>query len=139
MKTKLPLPKDSKTLPWTVDLIRDLGFPFLEGRCLSMNFSEPDIKYIKNVIQSDKRYRLLYKQGYTLADKETNEILQRCNAESSFLTPFMNDAKCPQSVKNFLYWYIGLMNGWLKEFSNQSQFSREQFLMGAWMEKVRQN
>jgi len=139
MKTKLPLPKDSKTLPWTVDLVRDLGQPFEDARCMYINFSGSDVKYIKNVIQSDKRYRLLYKQGYTLEDKETYEILQRCNAEVEFLTPFMNDAKCPQSVKNFLYWYIGSMNGWLKEFYNQSQFSREQFLMNAWMEKVRQN
>lgn len=133
MKTTLPLPTESKKLSWTADFKKQLGLPFVEAKHLRL--SEVDVKYIENVIQSNPLYRSLYKQGYTLDDKETPEILQRCKAEIAFLTPFMNDAKCPKSVKNFLYMYIGGMRNWLNEFYNHTQRAREQFFMESWLEK----
>ena len=135
MKTKLPLPiKSDKKLPWTVKLQNTVGKPFSRADKLGMSFTEADVEYIKNVIQTHKLYRIIYKQGILVGTLNNDATLRRCKVEAEFLTPFMNDSKCPDGVRNFLYFYIGRLNysGLLHRAAKPSVV---QFLAERWMDK----
>ena len=103
IKTSLPLPNNEKELAWTRELQVRLGRPFHAAKYWKVSFCESDIKYIENVIKTSNLYRTVYKQG----QKATNRTIRGRVEEIEFLERFMNDEKCPNNVKNFLYLHIG--------------------------------
>lgn len=135
MKTKLPLPiKSDKKLPWTVKLQNTVGKPFLNANKWGMSFTEADVEYIKNVIQTHKLYRIIYNQGILTWILNSDEVLRRYQVEIEFLTQFMNDSKCPKGVQNFLYFYTGRLH-YNSLLHSKKQPSVSQFLAERWMEK----
>ena len=138
MKTSLPLPMGEKKLLWTKEFCDSLGNPFQSAKHWKISFYESDVKYIENVIKKHKLYRIIYKQGIEDVVLDTVEQIRRYKTEIKFLTPFMNDVKCPKSVSNFLYCYIGNLRARLQECGYQlKHLEREQFLLDKWMETCR--
>ena len=123
IKTSLPLPNDEKELTWTRELAVRLGRPFDSAIKWKVSFCESDVKYIENVIKADTLYRTIYKQG------EAKNIVRKNQAEISFLNRFMNDAKCPKHVKNFLYLYMGNK---CAEMHTQCENNANSFLAESW-------
>jgi len=136
MKTSLPLPTESKKLPWTRELERCAGKPFCDAKHWHISFTKSDVEYIKNVIQTHKLYDVIYKQGIIVAALDNNEALRRYRTEIEFLTPFMNDSKCPADVKNFLYCYIGRLQ-YNSQVHHEEKPSVTQFFIKSWMETCR--
>ena len=137
MKTKLPLPNETK-MPWTAEFCKQVGFPFHAARYWKISFTESDVKYIENVIKLHKAYRIIYKQGAEREIKNNLQKIQRYNTETEFLTPFMNDPRCPTNVSNFLYLYLGRRLQYIKSCGcEQQQMLRDQFFAQRWQETCR--
>jgi len=147
MKTNLPLPNKEKTLPWNIDLCHRLGVPFASARQWKISFSESDIKYIETVIKTHKLYRVIYKQGQLISNKDNFDTQRRLKTELEFLVNFINDPKCPKFVSNFIYLYVGNLRVYLyvgnlramlqENGCTKQQFALDQFFIERWMETCR--
>lgn len=138
MKLNLPLPNKEKQLTWTKDLEQRLGVPFQSAKHWKVSFTDSDVKYIESVIKNHKLYRIIYKQGAENTVLDTSTQIHRYKAEMEFMTLFMNDAKCPKNVNNFLYLYIGNLRAMLQENGyRMQQLARDNFFIDMWMETCR--
>lgn len=130
MKTKLPLPNESKALPVSKDVVQKLGYPFgcIDVFC-NVSFTQNDIDYIKNKIQSNKLYGTVHSnKGFTLRSMLT--IIE-------FYTPFMNDTKCPKNVRRFLGAYIGEFYRGIQHIKAENEIAPTNFMINRWMETCR--
>lgn len=117
--------KRRKFLPWPFNYAKNW---------YGVELSKTDIEYIDNVITADKMYRLIL-QAYNidrhtitvnnpdLCDKPNVVTIEQglyqsfiilCNA-LHFFRKFLDDQRCPNGVKYFLYKWIGQNIGYMKQ------------------------
>ena len=159
MKTKLPLPTETKLQndkPIKNNSV--LGWPFELATGYGVTFYESDLKYINNVIKSDKIYRMIV-HAHNMEISGTNnpdeygkeidgtkmvassEYFHRLFIEKTnliqFLNKFLNDPKYPIRVKGFLYRFIGQELGCAKINGTYQDYLQRSFFAQRWMEICR--
>lgn len=145
--------KDKQSLPWPFDVPRILCGP-------NFKFSESDLEYINNVIISDKMFRLIaqlntrwekYEVIYPPEELHTLSHGQIAISKAQFywmlhiqyeivthfLERFLDDSKCPNGVKYFLWLYIGEHLGQQKRQGYYNIYQQHIFLTERWMETCR--
>jgi len=144
--------KDKQPLLWPFDAPRILCGP-------NFKFSESDLEYINNVIISDKMFRLIaqlntrwekYESTYhpeshiplpgkiVISNKQFYWMLHvQDEIVVLFLEKFLDDPKCPNGVKYFLWLYIGEYLGQQKRQGYYNIYQQHRFLTERWMEICR--
>lgn len=159
MKTKLPLPTETKLQnDKPIKDNRILGWPFELAAGYGVTFYESDLKYINNVIKSDKIYRMIIhaqnleicgtnnpdnygKEIHGIKMVSSSDFFHRLFIEKTnliqFLNKFLDDPKCPIRVKGFLCRYIGRDLGCAKVNGTYKIFLQRSFLAERWLEICR--
>ena len=141
----MPL-KKRKFLPW----------PFYYSKnWFGVELSEIDIEYINNIVVVDKMYRMILhghniNNDYTISTNPdiTNpkEISTEMGVWKSiiedsnnicFFNKFLDDKKCPNGVKCFLYRWIGQELGQLRNTDMYDIYLQRSFLTQRWFETCR--
>ena len=156
--------ENEKSLPRLFD------YPGLCGE--DFEFGESGMQYIKNVIVCDKMYRLikhanydvhyiteedaeLYKstgqmdmlRGARIISYEERKWIYFVNACNlyRFLAKFLDDPNCPNTVKAYIYYYVGRQLGAMKKNAERCGpkydtfpiYQQRSFLTERWMETCR--
>ena len=130
LKTCLPLPKESKVVPVSKETVQKLGYPFgcVDVFC-NVAFTQNDIDYIKNTIQSNNLYGVILRNNRFTLHSMLNVI--------EFYTSFMNDTKCPKNVRSFLGAYIGEFYRGIQHIKAENEIMPTNFMINRWMETCR--
>jgi hypothetical protein len=130
MKTKLPLPNETNALPVSKEVVQNLGYPFcnVDVFC-KVAFTQKDVDYIKNEIQSNKLYGIVHSnKGFTLRSMLT--IIQ-------FYNSYINDTKCPKNVRRFLDAYIADIYRGIQNIKAENEVMPTNFMINRWMRTCR--
>lgn len=135
-----------KFLPWPFDYAKNW---------YKVELSKTDIEYIDNVITADKMYRMVLhghdmNNSYILSTNPNPNDPQAISTEMGvwkdmveenhnihFFNKFLDDEKCPQGVKYFLYKWIGQHTGIIKASGLYDVFQQRSFLTERWFETCR--
>lgn len=140
--------KKQKYLPWPFNYAKNW---------YGVELFESDLKYINNVIISDKIYRLIaqahkintsfvvttmdpesYNDPKVISTEEgvLRDLIEMGNA-INFFKKFLDDDKCPNRVKYFLWQWIGNQFGYVKVAEAYDALKQRMFLIERWQEICR--
>jgi len=138
-----------------------LGFPFNYTSIIGAPLYESDMRYINNVIKTDKIYRMIVNahnswngvcttndpefMGKTIdgikyishQESRYKTFIETCNL-IQFLSKFLDDPECPKRVKYFIYVFVGNKMGHMKRSKGVYEaFVQRSFFTQRWMEICR--